>query len=94
MKVNVRFRFNVLTGQVEEFVVDDIDSRLPAAEHEREHDRITHEVAGVIEQHARIVEMRPGAEPRAQPAPPVRNTEPSPEAEPSPTPRAKTEPSG
>jgi hypothetical protein len=52
MPTRVRFRFNKLTGEVEEFLVDDQDQRLPEAEH----DRIA---AGV----ARMVAVSPGITP-------------------------------
>ncbi len=35
MPVHVRFRFNKVTGEVEEFLVDDQDRNLPEAEHDR-----------------------------------------------------------
>jgi hypothetical protein len=35
MPTHVRLRFNKLTGEVEELLVDDLDRTLPEAEHER-----------------------------------------------------------
>lgn len=65
MRVRVKLRFNKLTGEVEEFLVDDQDLPwLPAAEHNRQHDRIAAEVGGVLERHPTVTEMLPG-----QPAP-------------------------
>lgn len=52
MPTRVRFRFNKLTGEIEEFLVDDQDRRLPEAEH----DRIAAEVA-------RMVAVTPGITP-------------------------------
>lgn len=52
MATRVRFRFNKLTGEIEEFLVDDQDRKLP----ESEHDRIAAEVA-------RMVAVNPGIAP-------------------------------
>jgi FtsH ternary system domain X3 len=52
MPTRVRFRFNKVTGEIEEFLVDDQDRRLPEAEH----DRIAAEVA-------RMVAVSPGITP-------------------------------
>lgn len=52
MPTRVRFRFNKVTGEIEEFLVDDQDRRLPEAEH----DRIAAEVA-------RMVAVTPGITP-------------------------------
>lgn len=52
MPTRVRFRFNKLTGEVEEFLVDDQDRRLSEAEH----DRVAAEVA-------RMVAVSPGITP-------------------------------
>ncbi len=62
MKVQVRFRFNKQTGEVEEFLVDDVDSRLPEAEHNQEHDRIAAEVGRIVERYPHIQEILPGSE--------------------------------
>ncbi len=53
MPTHVRFRLNKLTGEVEEFLVDDQDQNLPEAEH----DRIAAEVARVITRHPLIHEV-------------------------------------
>ncbi len=60
MKVKVRFRFNKQTGEVEEFIVDDVDSRLSEAEHNMRHDRIATEVGRIVERYPHIDEVLPG----------------------------------
>ena len=72
MKVRVKLRFNKLTGEVEEFLVDDQDSqRFPEAEHNREHDRVAATIGGVIERHPRVTEVVPGGPAPVQPAEPI-----------------------
>ncbi len=62
MDVKVRFRFNKITGEVEVFeVTDEGTTRLPEAEHNREHDRIAAELGNVIERNPRVVEVFPGS---------------------------------
>jgi hypothetical protein len=51
----VRFRFNKVTGEVEEFVVDDQDRNLPEAEH----DRVAAEVGEIVAASPRIFEVLP-----------------------------------
>lgn len=69
MKVRVKLRFNKLTGEVEEFLVDDEDiQRGSEAEHNREHDRVAAAIGSVIERHPRVVEVLPGGPAPAQPA--------------------------
>ena len=64
MDVRVRFRFNKATGEVELFEIDDEGTtRLPLADHDREHDRIAAEVGRVIEHDAQVDEVLPGAAP-------------------------------
>ncbi len=53
MPTLVRFRLNKLTGDVEEFLVDDQNRRLSEAEH----DRIALEVAQTIERRPSITEV-------------------------------------
>lgn len=53
MPTLVRFRLNKLTGEVEEFLVDDQNRRLSEAEH----DRIALEVAQAIERRPVISEV-------------------------------------
>jgi hypothetical protein len=61
MEVKVRFRFNKITGEVEEFIVDDVDSRLPEPEHNREHERIATEIGRVIARNPGLEELKPSA---------------------------------
>jgi hypothetical protein len=61
MKVRVKLRFNKVTGEVEEFLVDDQGlPYLSEAEHNREHDRIAAEIGNVLEHHPRVTEIPPG----------------------------------
>lgn len=53
MPTLVRFRFNKLTGEVEEFLVDDQDRNLSEAEH----DRIAADVGRFVAQNPRVVEV-------------------------------------
>lgn len=53
MPTHIRFRMNKITGEVEEFLVDDQDRNLPEAEH----DRIAAEAARVISRHPLIHEV-------------------------------------
>ena len=48
MRVRVNFRVNTETGEVEEFLVEDISTE-PEPEHDAVHDRIAHEVGKVVE---------------------------------------------
>ncbi len=57
MPVHVRFRLNKLTGEVEEFLVDDQDRNLSEAEH----DRIAAEVARVVTRNPMIREVPPNS---------------------------------
>lgn len=59
MTIHVRFRLNKLTGEVEEFLVDDQNQNLPEAEH----DRIALEVGQVLVRRPLIVEVLPGSTP-------------------------------
>jgi hypothetical protein len=52
MPTRVRFRFNKVTGEVEEFLVDDQDRRLSEADH----DRIAADVADFVAVSPRIHE--------------------------------------
>jgi hypothetical protein len=58
MPTLVRFRLNKLTGDVEEFLVDDQNRRLSEAEH----DRIALEVAQAIERRPSLIEVDAAAE--------------------------------
>lgn len=69
MKVRVKLRFNKLTGEVEEFLVEDQDlPYLPEAEHNREHDRVAAEIGNVLERHPRVTEVVPGEPKPVSPA--------------------------
>ncbi|MDJ0837760.1 MAG: hypothetical protein QNK37_14690 [Acidobacteriota bacterium] len=57
MDVRVKFRFNSNTGRVEAFDIIDEGSGLPAAEHNREHDRIAALLGNLIERDPRILEL-------------------------------------
>ncbi len=56
MPTLVRFRFNKVTGEVEEFLVDDQDRHLPEAEH----DRIAAEVGRFVAAYPRVREVSAG----------------------------------
>lgn len=49
MRVRVNFRVNVETGEVEEFLVEDISIEAEPEHHDAVHDRIAHEVGKVVE---------------------------------------------
>ena len=57
MPTHVHFRFNKLTGVVEEFLIDDENQHLPEAEH----DRIAVEVGRVVARNPLIREVLPGS---------------------------------
>jgi hypothetical protein len=48
MRVRVKFRVNADTGEVEEFLINDISTEAEPA-HDAVHDRIAHEVGQVVE---------------------------------------------
>ncbi|MDG6101424.1 hypothetical protein Daura_39830 [Dactylosporangium aurantiacum] len=48
MRVRVVFRVDATTGQVDEFLVEDISTQ-PEPEHDATHDRIAYEVGKVVE---------------------------------------------
>ena len=58
MDVNVRFRFNKATGEVEIFEVDQeiVDDD---AEHNREHDLLAAKIGGLLEKAPRVIELPP-----------------------------------
>jgi hypothetical protein len=64
MPTRIRFRLNKLTGEVEEFLVDDLDRTLPEAEHER----IAAEVGRVIARNP-VLEKVLGPPPAPAPEP-------------------------
>lgn len=61
MPVRVRFRLNKLSGEVEEFLVDDQDHMLSEAEH----DRIAAEIGRVLARRPLLHEVLPAAAPDA-----------------------------
>jgi hypothetical protein len=73
MDVRVRFVFNVSTGEVEEFLIDDAGSRLSREDHNREHDRVSAEIGHVLDKNVRVSEIRGGARP--VPAAPIASTD-------------------
>ncbi|MGO8673137.1 MAG: hypothetical protein ACLQVD_17490 [Capsulimonadaceae bacterium] len=63
MDVKVKVRLNRITGEVEVFdVIDEGGERLPEAEHNRLHDRITADVGRVFERNPEVLEVLPGSE--------------------------------
>jgi FtsH ternary system domain X3 len=63
VRVRVRFRYNAETGDVETFVVEDLGGAERAADHDARHDRVSADVARVVERDALIEEVLPGREP-------------------------------
>jgi hypothetical protein len=61
VRVRVRFRYNADTGDVESFVVEDLGGADRAVDHDALHDRITADVARVVERDALIEEVLPEA---------------------------------
>jgi hypothetical protein len=59
MRVRVKFRYDPSTGQVSYFQVDDVTDAPLAVDHDATHDRITAEIANVIERGALIDEVMP-----------------------------------
>ena len=56
MKYSVRFRFNKVTGEVEEFIVDQ-ETHLSSPEHNRLHDANTRELANLLARFHEIEEL-------------------------------------
>lgn len=56
MNVKVKFRFNKLTGEVSEFLVDQ-DQELPREQHDQAHERIAGELGRLIERFPRVMEL-------------------------------------
>jgi hypothetical protein len=67
MRVRVNFRVNTQTGEVEEFLVEDISTE-PEPEHDAVHDRIAYEVGKVVERRPAPQQIIDGA---AGDAPPL-----------------------
>ncbi len=59
MSVKIRFRFNKLTGEVEQFLVEQ-ERELPAAEHDASHEEVAGAVGRLIDRFP-AVEIAPGA---------------------------------
>ena len=60
MRVRVNFRVNTDTGEVEEFLIEDISTE-PEPHHDAVHDRIAREVGQVVERRASPEQVIPGA---------------------------------
>ncbi len=56
MTVKVRFRFDKLTGEVAEFLVEQ-DQELPREKHDQVHEQIAGELGRLIERFPRVVEL-------------------------------------
>jgi hypothetical protein len=80
MRLRVRFRFDAATGEVQTFLVEDIDQRAPAADHDARHDRLAAEVGRVIERHARVEQLPAGTEVPPETVPAYPDTEPEAES--------------
>ena len=63
MRLRVRFQYNETTGKVETFQVDAVTDGERAADHDRVHDQIAADLAGVVERDAGI-DREPPAGPR------------------------------
>lgn len=70
MRFRVRFEYNQETGEVETFRIDALADGPRAADHDRVHDQVSTELAGVVERDAGIVEEPPGRR-EAGPTPPL-----------------------
>lgn len=64
MDIQVRFRFNKRTGEVEEFVVEAGADDLPEAEHNRLHEQRSAELARLLERNPRVTEVHTAPAPR------------------------------
>lgn len=60
VRVKVNFRVNVATGDVEEFLIEDISTEREP-EHDAVHDRIAHEVGTVVERRPAPMQVIGGA---------------------------------
>lgn len=60
MDIKVRFRFNKMTGDVEQFDVDQ-DEALPSREHHAEHDRLAADIGALLAQFPQISDIASGA---------------------------------
>ncbi len=59
MQVKVRFRFNKVTGEVEEFLVEQ-DSTLASTEHDRQHDHLAADIGRILALDPRVAEVQGG----------------------------------
>lgn len=59
MGLRVRFRYDVRTGRVEMFQVDDLHEGPPAADHDARHEAVARDVGRVVDPFARIHEIEP-----------------------------------
>ncbi len=66
MRVRVKFRYRADTGEVEVFRVEDTSEGAPAADHDVRHDRITADVARIVENNALIEQEAPQPVPLLQ----------------------------
>ncbi|WP_239337436.1 MULTISPECIES: hypothetical protein [unclassified Frankia] len=66
MRVRVKFRYRVDTGEVEVFRVEDTAEGAPAADHDARHDRVTADVARIVENNALIEQEVPEPPPAAR----------------------------
>ncbi len=66
MRVRVKFRYRVDTGEVEVFRVEDTAEGAPAADHDARHDRVTADVARIVENNALIEPEAPQPLPAAR----------------------------
>jgi hypothetical protein len=57
----VRFRYNADSGEVESFGVEDNGRGARAVDHDARHDRVTADVARIVERDALIEEVLPGS---------------------------------
>jgi FtsH ternary system domain X3 len=62
MRVRVRFRYRAETGEVETFLVEDVGGDGRAIDHDAVHDRVTADLARLVERSALIEEVLPGTD--------------------------------
>jgi hypothetical protein len=71
MDLTIRFRFNKLTGEIEEFQVDAARDDRSNADHNAEHERLAAEIGRVVDGHPRLIEVAPGGHGSAPDAKPM-----------------------
>jgi hypothetical protein len=82
VRYRVKFRYREDTGEVEAFMVETTEPGIQAPDHDTQHDRVTTELAGVVERDAQIEELRPAVQTRQDqgtPPPPGSDQETRPE---------------